>query len=412
MNRLTKNSSTTPTGNTGYIATTTNLTVLNLHGSYDEMGQQYGALASDQLKKIYNDIATIYFDRLNIKTAIAYVLRKYYECKIDHREREILNGMAKTSGLTYDQLLDLDVLPLLITLFGGHSKSTDHSDLATLLTEFANHPVENCSFASVWGNKSQDHSMLVARNLDLPSNIISLAGYTSLVVYQPNNGDNKVAVFGFMGSIPGFSWVSNKGLFAEYNDGSKSVPGYNVLRGFMGLNINFYALLNAANTTEFIDYIKSHPTLISNLTAIVNSSESFSIENPAEGIPVVLTGQMENANFFTNLYRTQFKKAKLTTENCIDKVQDTPSYACRRYHVIKNYLANNPVINVDDLKAFFTTAMDDNGIYQTGKSVNYPVNEITVYTLLGSIATGKYYYSNFSDKTSWTEIDIQQLFNS
>lgn len=138
---------------------------------------------------------------------------------MDNREREILKGMAKTSGLTYDQLLDLDLLPLLVTLFGGNSKPTDNLDLVELLTDFANNSA-NCSFASIWGNKSQDHSMLIARNLDLPSNIINLAAYTSLVVYQPNTGDNKVAAFGFIGSIPGFSWVSNKGLFAEYDDGT------------------------------------------------------------------------------------------------------------------------------------------------------------------------------------------------
>lgn len=409
---LTKNSYTTQTGNTGYITTTHNLTILNLHGSYDEMGQQYGMLAADQLKNIYNDVATTYFDHLAVKTAISYVLREYYELKIDNREREILNGMAKTSGLTYEQLLDLDVLPLLITLFGSGSKHVDHSDLAALLTEFTNNYAAHCSFTSVWGNKSQDHSMLIARNLDLPSDIISLINYTSLVVYQPNNGDNKVAVFGFIGSIPGFSLVSNQGLFAEYNDGSKSVPGYNVLNGFIGLNINFYGLLSAANTTEFIDYIKSHHTLISNLTAIVSTSQSFCIENPANGTPVALTGQMENVNFFTNLYRTNFKKAILTIGNCTDKTKDTQSYACRRYHIIEQYLTNNQVINVEDLKIFFTTAMDDNGIYQTGESVHYPVNEITIYSLLGSVATGKYYYSNFNDKTHWTEIDMQLLFNS
>lgn len=413
MNIPTKNSYTTSKGNTGYITTTTNLTILNLHGSYDEMGQQYGMLAADQLKKIYNDIVKLFFDKRNIKTAIAYVIKEYFKFKIDPREREILNGMAKTSGLTYEQLLELDVLPLLIDLeLVDLSGDNPDDDPAVVLTKLINNPTEHCSFVSVWGKQSQDHSMLVARNLDLSDNITSLVRYTNLVVYQPNNGDNKVAAFGFLGSIPGFSWVNNKGLFTEYNDGSNSVPGYDVPRGFLGLNINFYAMLSVANPTEFINYIKSRPTLMSNLTPIVNANQSLSIESPAKGTSTVLTGQMENAHFFTNLYRTPFQGAKLTVESCIDKLKDTPSYACHRYHILENYLSNNPVINLEDLKILFTTLMDDNGIYHNGKSVNYPVAEITAYTLIGNVLTGKYFYSNFSDKNSWTEIDIQQLFNS
>lgn len=375
------------------------LTILNLCGSYCEMGKQYGALAHNQLHEIYQKIVPEYFYGMSVRSLLSYVLRLYYQFKIDNRERELLQGMVKTSGLSYQQLLSIEMLPMLITLYSGFNgdKLVD--------ADGAGH----CSFLSVWGNLSKTGSMLIARNLDLSTAVTKLDPYYSLVIYKPSGNDNSVASFGFLGFIPGFTWINDKGLFSEYNDGRRSVSGFN-FSGYVGLNTAFYAMLEAKNSADFIRYINNHPAFVSNFNAIVDVNDSFTIEHAVKTKPVILKGQQPEANFFTNLYRTNFEQAKLTMNDCVDRTRDTPSYASVRYHHIESYLTTINKIGVPELKELFSASLDDGGVYQTGNSNNYPVAEVTNYTLIGELATGKFIYSNHRNKDTWLEININDYF--
>jgi hypothetical protein len=399
---VSKNSYTSDKGHSGTISCQPGITVINLHGSYDEMGQQYGALARTQLHEMYTRIVPLYFNKHQLRSIRSYFWRTCYNLKIDESEKQILRGMARTSGLDYYQLLNLDMLPMLATLYGGQ---IDPRNLAAPSADSSGH----CSFVSIWGKQSRSQSMVVARNLDLPTNINKLVPYATLVVYQPDNGGNKVATFGFLGSIPGFTWINNKQVFVEYNDARKSIPGYN-LRGFINLNINFYAMFKADSSEGVIDYIRKHPTMTSNFAGIVTPASSTTVENPCNDKPAVLTGQYPTANFFTNLYRTQFKHSELTMNNCTPGVKDSMSYACQRYYAINRYLQSHQVIGADDLKKLFTLPIENGGVYQTAVSAKYPVDDMTVYTVIGDVAHGKYSYSTFADKNRWTDLDISRLF--
>lgn len=377
------------------------LNILKLHGSYDEMGQQYGALAYNQLNEIYQQLVPEYFDGINRKAFLSDILRLYYYIKLDDREKELLTGISKTSGLNERQLLSIEMLPMLITLYSGFSGDK--------LTKSDTSGTGFCSFLSVWGELSKTKTMLLARNLDLSTAVTKLDNYYSLVAYNPTEDGNSVASFGFIGFIPGFTWVNNKGLFSEYNDGRRSVPGFN-FNGYIGLNTAFYGMLDANDSEEFIDYVKEHPAFVSNFTAIVDKKKSRSIEHAVKEDPSILDGQSEYANFFTNLYRTNFKNAKITMSNCIEKVKDTPSYACVRYHHIEAFLKQNHSIGEAELKSLFSTSLDDGGVYQTGASNMYPVAEVTNYTLIGDLSSGKFIYSNHKDRNIWLNLDINKLF--
>jgi len=390
----------TTAGTTGYYEKKNTLTILNLHGTYDEMGQQYGALAYNQLHTIYKEIVPNYFNGINKRVLLSYMLRLYYNYKLDKREVEILKGMTKTSGLTYRQLLSIEMLPMLITLYSGFNgdKLSDAGGSG------------HCSFLSVWGNLSATNSMLVARNLDLSTPVTVLDPYYNLVIYNLANQDSSVATFGFTGFIPGFTWLNNHGLFSEYNDGRRSVPGVN-FSGYIGLNTAFYAMLDSQTHEEFIQYVKDHPAFISNFTSIVDKDSSHTIEHAANTKAAILTGQSSNANFFTNLYRTDFTNAKITMSNCVEKTKDTPSYACVRYHHIEHFINSGTKIGIEGLKNFFSTPLDNKGVYQTGSSREYPVAEITNYTLIGEIPSGKYIYSNHANPDLWIDIDINRYFS-
>lgn len=387
--------------NLGYFEKKDTLSILNLHGSYYEMGMQYGSLASNQLNKIYRDLVPEYFEGFNFRTFISYALRWYYVFQMDTREKELLAGMSKTSGLSERQLLSIEMLPTLTTLYSG--MNGDKLNVANI------HGNGFCSFLSVWGNLSKSGNMMVARNLDLSTPVTKLDDYYSLVIYNPDNGDNSVANFGFLGFIPGFTWINNKGLFSEYNDGRRSVPGFNVF-GQIGLNTAFYGMLSSSSEEQYINYIKNHPAFVSNFTAIVSSEKSYSIEHAVNSEPAVLTGQLESANYFTNLYRTNFDKAKITMDNCIEVTKDTPSYACVRYHHITQFLNKTNNLDVNHLKDFFSTSLDDGGVYQTGASYKYPVAEVTIYTIVGDMSLMNFMYSNHKDSNLWVNLNLNDYF--
>lgn len=384
----------------GHFEEKSTLTILNLHGSYFEMGQQYGALTFNQLNKIYQEIVPEYFSGTNYRSLLSYLLRLFYQFKIDNREQKLLKGMATTSGLSYQQLLAIEMLPMLITLYSGFNgdKLSDTSG-------------GFCSFLSVCGERSTTNSMLVARNLDLSTPVTKLDPYYCLTIYKPINGDNQVASFGFLGFIPGFTWINNQGLFSEYNDGRRSVPGFN-LAGYIGLNTAFYGMLEAKKSGEFIKYVKNHPAFVSNFNAIVDVSTSQTIEHAVKTTPVILQGQKHNANFFTNLYRTNFAHAKLTMLNCIEKVKDTPSYTSVRYHHLESFIERTTKVGIPELKQLFSTSLDNGGVYQTGHSINYPVAEVTNYTLIGDISSGKYIYSNHKNSDLWLELNLNDYFQA
>lgn len=384
---------------TGFFEKKDTLTILNLQGSYDEMGQQYGALAYNQLHEIYAQIAPQYFGGINKRSLVSYLLRLFYHYKLDEREKTLLNGMAKTSGLTYRQLLSIEMLPMLITLYSGLNgdKLTDTSGTGY------------CSFLSIWGELSTTGTMLVARNLDLSTPVTKLDPYYNLVIYNPGKNANSVASFGFIGFIPGFTWINSKGLFSEYNDGRRSVPGFN-FSGYIGLNTAFYGMLDSDNRDQFIQYVSKHPAFVSNFTAIADVDNSQAIEHAVNDKPAILSGQKTNANFFTNLYRTDFKNARITMNNCIEKVKDTPSYACVRYHHIESFLDSHSGLGIEELKQLFSTPLDDDGVYQTGASMKYPVAEVTNYTLIGELSTGQFIYSNHQNRNLWLNLNINDYF--
>lgn len=387
--------------NVGYFEKKDTLSILNLHGSYHEMGMQYGALTQNQLNKLYRDLVPEYFEGFHIRTFISYVMRWYYVFQMDDREKELLAGMAKTSGLSERQLLSIEMLPTLTTLYSG--MNGDKLNVANI------HGNGFCSFLSVWGKLSKSDNMMVARNLDLSTPVTKLDDYYSLVIYNPNNGDSSVANFGFLGFIPGFTWVNNKGLFSEYNDGRRSVPGFNFF-GQIGLNTAFYGMLSSSTEEQYIDYIKNHPAFVSNFTAIVSPEKSYSIEHAVNSEPAVLTGQLTSANYFTNLYRTNFEKAKITMSNCIEVTKDTPSYACVRYHHITQFLNKNDSLDVNQLREFFSTPLDNGGVYQTGASSKYPVAEVTIYTLIGEMSSMTFEYSNHKNNNAWINLNLNDYF--
>lgn len=383
-------------GNSGTFEKKETLNIFNLHGTYDDMGQQYGALAYNQLNEIYQTLVPQYFSRFSYKTVLAFMLRSYYDHQLDPRERDILQGMAKTSGLTYRQLLSVELVSVAMDVFNDRKVSG------------------HCSFMGAWGKRSKSDTMIVARNLDLITEVGQLDKYNSLVIYNPTEyNNNSVASFGFIGLIPGYTMVNNRGQFFEINNGEWSVPGFNLTSGVSPINTGLSSLLDAKNQTDFIESFYAVPTMLSHISAVVDKNKAQVLERPAHNEPKLLDGQGADYLFFTNLYRTaDFKNEKIGVNNCIEKVRDSSTYACVRYHNFEKLVASHNQFDINELKTFFHTSLDDGGIYQPGNSEKYPVKEITIHTVIGDLSTGEFIYSNHQNKDTWINLSLYKYFTA
>lgn len=388
------NSYTSSEGHIGVFEKKDTLNILNLHGTYNEMGQQYGALAYNQLNEIYQTLVPQYFSRFSYKTVLAFMLRSYYDYRLDPRERAIVEGMAKTSGLTYQQLLSVELVSVAMDVFNDRKVSG------------------HCSFMGVWGKRSKSDTMIVARNLDLITQVGQLDKYNSLVIYNPTEyNNNSVASFGFIGLIPGYTMVNNRGQFFEINNGEWSVPGFNLTSGISPINTGMSSLLDAKDRADFIESFYAVPTMLSHFSAIVDKDKAQELERPAHNEPKLLDGQGDGYLFFTNLYRTDnFKNEKIGINNCVEKVKDSSTYACVRYHNLEKLVATHKDFDINNLKTFFHTSLDDGGIYQPGNSKNYPVKEITIHTVIGDLSTGEFIYSNHQNKELWINLSLYKYF--
>ena len=175
--------------------------VIVVSGSYYEMGRQYGNLMKPELNAMYQ----ILINEDEQKGYSVDELRNFSDGPITllpARMKEIIQGMADTSGLTYDDVA--------IVYYG----SFFHDSLP------ASQPT-GCSFLATSSNYTKDGSMIVSRNFDLNDADSVFDPYYVLVVYRPDDGSNSVATISPAGMRPE-TLMNSKGLIIADDNGMAS----------------------------------------------------------------------------------------------------------------------------------------------------------------------------------------------
>ncbi len=172
------------------------LPIIQLSGSYREMGRQEGSLLKDQLHEFYNESVVNYFIReKNFSYKRMVIKSTDVFGRYPKRFRDILAGMAETSGMSLENLTILSRVPFVSP---------------------------SCSALFAWGNYSLDESMVVGRNADFYSVTNDFLNYTIIVVYNPTDGSHSVATVCRPAQLQIHTGMNDQGLFLEANDGSSS----------------------------------------------------------------------------------------------------------------------------------------------------------------------------------------------
>ena len=174
--------------------------VLDLHGSWRQMGRQYGHLLAGELQDLYQRAVVHYFKQdkglsHGDLTLAAEGLYRFYP----RRFKEVILGMAETSGLSLEQQIQLNALEL----FGM---------------------MPGCSGIFAWNDFTGGGPMVAGRNYDWFAGYADFARNLTVTVFHPDSGI-PTAMVTFAGVIYATTAMNEAGLFLELNNGLPSGGG-------------------------------------------------------------------------------------------------------------------------------------------------------------------------------------------
>lgn len=177
--------------------------VLELTGSYRQMGRQYGALVKEELQAMHATIGEVFLNNPDKKRRMPpeelnTIARAIYD-RYPRRYKEILHGMAETSGLGLDQVLLVNALewfPKINRLSYG-----------------------KCSGIAVWGPYTGG-PVVFGRNDDDDPAYLAFARRPVVAVFKPNDGSIPTALINYPGVIYNATGMNAEGLFIELNAGN------------------------------------------------------------------------------------------------------------------------------------------------------------------------------------------------
>ena len=223
------------------------INVLSLHGSYRQMGRQYGYLLRSELKDLYKNAIVDYFQHYKgisedemEKTAMS--LYRFYP----QRFKDIIYGMAETSGLSLGEQIMLNA----IELYGAMS---------------------GCSGIIAWGEYTNNHPLIAGRNYDWFEKYAEFAQTLTVTVFNPDSGIPNTIVT-FAGVIYATTGLNAEGVFLELNNGLPS-GGSLQYNDRVPAVINLLAFLNDCGSLDHLD--ASFNTTRTDFTFIINAADTL-----------------------------------------------------------------------------------------------------------------------------------------
>lgn len=174
------------------------LCVIELCGTWLEMGRQYGALMASELRDMYERGVRRLCDEENAE-ALAHTAGKFF-ANYPYKFKSLMRGMSETSGLTLDELKLVNAVEVIA------AQSLEQPQ---------------CSGIAAWGDYS-DGPLVYGRNYDYLPWFRELADNLVLACFRPGDGSLAVATLGFAGEIYAVNGMNEKGIFLELNNGMPS----------------------------------------------------------------------------------------------------------------------------------------------------------------------------------------------
>lgn len=170
--------------------------IAELHGTFHQMGRQYGLMMKDQLASFYKEAVEDFLIGEQGRTydQLLAAGEEWYR-QFPQMFKDFTDGCAQTDGL-------------------GTEKTRLMSYIMIDIYE------TGCSSLSAWGDYTTDGKTVVGRNLDLGVlNLTRFGKYFNIVVFNPTGYPASVANLDFIGSIFYQTAMNSSGIFLELQNG-------------------------------------------------------------------------------------------------------------------------------------------------------------------------------------------------
>lgn len=228
------------------------VSVVDLHGTWHEMGRQYGCLMKEELEDMFAfvDLMTeVHEGNADKAAAIVEVQTK----QTPYRIGEFFNGASETSGYTTEELQMINA----VERIGG---------------------LPRCSVAMAYGSYTADGKMVIGRNYDYSDIFDQLYEDVAVTVYHPSDGALATATIGYAGEIYAVNGLNEKGLFLELNNGRPSVRVKPDDPRVTGTTLLFSALFEADTIEDFELFFHTMLCSSSYIINVADSDEAHSYE--------------------------------------------------------------------------------------------------------------------------------------
>ncbi len=350
----------------GTATKTHNITILNLSGTWFEMGRQYGALAKGQLQDVFafcNDM--IEKKEGNSEKAISIVGTQVEQ--MPYTIREFFRGAAETSGLSVDQLYVTNAVERIAGL-------------------------PQCSMVAVWGDYAED-KMVIGRNYDYGDTFSKLKNDVLVTVFNPSDGALSTAIVGYAGEIYAVNGMNEAGIFLELNNGKPSAPMSSPDERITGTTL-LLDLLFEADSLELVDrYFNTMLCSSSYIINVLDGTRARSYEWCPIGVKHGEDDNPEGMLVSTNHYvDPDWEMEPPTDENSWESFT-------RRNNLIDLCESMKGGIDAEDMKKIITTSIEDGG----------SENELTVYQIVAEPAD-RVLWVKTVESDQWAEVDLKDYW--
>lgn len=229
--------------------------IISLHGSWREMGRQYGELADPFLKDVLQYIETMTKgskEKMDNAIDLAEKLIAHYPDYL----KDFFHGMEETSSLT----------PLQLKLCNA--------------VEY----IEPCFFCSAlvaWDDYAKDH-LVFGRNYDAVS-YSEIARDIVVTIYHPDNA-LAFATIGYAGEIYCINGFNECGIFVELNNGMPSA-GDTIHWDLCPSTSNLFDLISKARTMDDVEnFFNTTQSFASFIITTANAQEARRYEWCYDGV--------------------------------------------------------------------------------------------------------------------------------
>jgi len=346
----------------GAKASKNNIGVVNLRGTWHEMGRQYGMLMKKELEDVHQFIHNILDNRI-VNPDMAAAVVDTEERQTPYRIVEFMRGASETSGLTIRQLQEVNAVERICGL-------------------------PQCSAAFCWDDYV-DGPLVIGRNYDYNSLFSGLKDDIAVTVYHPSDGSLAVATIGYVGEIYAVNALNEKGIFLELNNGTPSVKLKMPNPRVTGTTMLFSALFETDELADWELFFNTTACSSSYIINLADSDQAVSYEwcplDVKHGEDTLPEGLMVSTNYFVN------------PDWIFVQPSDAQSWEgiTRRNNLIKLCEASKGTIDAQKMMEIIETPLAEGGA----------MNQLTVYQMV-VIPETKTLWLHVIGGADWLQIEL------